>query len=104
MGWAARHIEALQHGNPVKFRPVGNSMAGRIESGQLVTVVPIGPEPIKVDDVVLCRIWGREFLHLVKGIRGSASGKEYMIGNNKGFVNGWIKVSAIFGKLEAVED
>ncbi len=38
MGWASKYIEVLQRGEFVKFRPRGNSMSGKIEGGQLVTV------------------------------------------------------------------
>lgn len=72
MGWASRHIERLQAGEAVQFRPTGHSMRGKVESGQLVTVVPMGitPDsdpPIK-GDVVLCRVRGREYLRLIKAV------------------------------------
>ncbi len=38
VGWASKYIEVLQRGEFVKFRPRGNSMSGKIEGGQLVTV------------------------------------------------------------------
>jgi len=38
MGWATGHIEKLRAGETVSFRPRGNSMTGKIESGQLCTV------------------------------------------------------------------
>ena len=38
MGWATKYIEQLSRGEAVQFRPRGNSMSGKIESGQLVTV------------------------------------------------------------------
>jgi hypothetical protein len=31
-------------------------MTGRIESGQLCTVVPIDPAMLRVGDIVLCRV------------------------------------------------
>jgi len=43
MGWATPYIEKLRRGETVQFRPRGNSMAGKIESGQLCTVVPTTP-------------------------------------------------------------
>ena len=42
LGWATRYIEELQRGTTVQFRPRGNSMTGKIDSGQLVTVQPTG--------------------------------------------------------------
>lgn len=100
MGWAINYIEALRNGRTVSFRPKGNSMQGRIESGQLCTVAPLN-DNLKVGDIVLCRVHGSEYLHLIKAIRSSNS--EYQIGNNKGGINGWIGINNIFGKLIRVE-
>ena len=43
-------------------------MKGRIESGQLCTVAPVDPATLAVGDVVLCRVHGSEYLHIVKAI------------------------------------
>lgn len=99
MGWATGHIEKLRAGETVSFRPRGNSMSGKIESGQLCTVAPIDLQSLKVGDIVLCKVNGREYLHLVKAIQGP----RFQIGNNKGRINGWVSANAIFGKLVAVE-
>ena len=98
MGWASGHIAKLQSRIAVAFRPRGNSMAGLVESGQLVTVVPLDRDPLK-GDIVLCRVRGREYLHLVKAVRGES----YQIGNNRGGVNGWIGRGAIYGRCVKVE-
>lgn len=104
MGWATHHIESLQKGETVSFRPRGHSMKGRIESGQLCTVEPVDTETLKVDDIVLCRVGGKEYLHLVKAIKGTGfNGTRFQIGNNKGHINGWVGPNAIFGKLSKVE-
>lgn len=95
MGWAARYIEKLKSGEMVEFRPRGHSMIGIIASGQLVTVAPIGAgEDIAKGDVVLCKVGGAEYLHLVKAIRNGA----YQIGNNRGGINGWTSRANIFGR------
>jgi hypothetical protein len=39
MGWAAAYIEKLNRGESVSFRPRGNSMTGKIESGQVCNPV-----------------------------------------------------------------
>jgi hypothetical protein len=98
LGWASGHIDRLRRGETVSFRPRGGSMSGRIESGQLCTVSPIDPAMLRVGDVVLCRVRGAEYLHLVKAIRDG----RFQIGNNRGHVNGWIGASGIFGRLDAV--
>jgi len=41
MGWADSHIARLAQGETVQFRPLGNSMVGKIASGQLCTVQPL---------------------------------------------------------------
>lgn len=40
MGWAKPQVEKLQKGETVSFRPTGNSMTPKINSGELVTVSP----------------------------------------------------------------
>jgi hypothetical protein len=75
-------------------------MRGRIESGQLCRVEPIDPTVIDVDDIVLCKVKGHEYLHLVKAIQGP----RFLIGNNRGGTNGWISANAIFGRCVAVQD
>lgn len=70
-------------------------MRPRVKSGQLCTVAPLEEdEPIK-GDVVLCKVNGHEYLHLVKAVQG----ERYQIGNNKGKINGWVRRGMIFGKL-----
>lgn len=99
MGWASHYIAQLKNKETVQFRPRGNSMKGKIESGQLCTVVPI-LEELDVNDIVLCKVRGKEYLHLVK----AKEGDRYLIGNNRGVTNGWIGKSSIFGKLIKVEN
>ena len=93
MGWASRYIEKLKLGETVEFRPRGNSMTGKIESGQLCTIEPA--KDLEVGDIVLCKVGGSQYLHLIKAIQGD----RYQIGNNKGHINGWINRNSIFGKL-----
>lgn len=100
MGWAKYHIARLMKGETVAFRPHGNSMSGRIESGQLCTVASIFVDSkLETGDIVLCKVKGKEYLHLIKAINGN----RYQIGNNKGHINGWISINSIYGKLIKVE-
>ena len=41
-------------------------MSGKIESGQLCTVVPANVEDVNVGDIVLCKVNGFQYLHLIK--------------------------------------
>ena len=100
MGWATQYIEQLQNGEIVQFRPRGNSMVGKIDSGQLCTVEPIDDaETISVGDIVLCKVNGYQYLHLIKALQG----QRFQIGNNRGRINGWVTSSSIFGKCTKVE-
>lgn len=99
MGWATSHIERLKQGHAVSFRPRGNSMAPKIRSGQLCTVEPVDPTVLQVGDIVLCKVKGNEYLHLVKAIQDS----RFQIGNNRGGINGWIGSHSVFGRLVKVE-
>jgi hypothetical protein len=92
--WAKPAIEALKRGQIAVIHPVGNSMKGRVESGQAVTIDP-AREPGE-GDVVLVKVKGRVFLHLVKKV---LSGPLFQIGNNKGGVNGWVGRDAIYGVM-----
>ena len=58
MAWATQHIKRLRDGETVQFRPRGQSMAGRIESGQLVTVAPARAVDVAVGDIVLSVVHG----------------------------------------------
>jgi hypothetical protein len=100
MGWATGYIEKLRNGETVSFRPRGHSMSGKIDSGQLCTVAPVDLASLKVGDIVLCKVRGSEYLHLVKAIQGP----RFQIGNNRGQINGWITGRSIFGKCVRVED
>lgn len=93
MSWASGYIEGLLRGETVQFRPRGNSMTGKIESGQLVTVVPLVDRMPRVGDIVLCKVNGTQYLHLVKAV----SGERFQIGNNRGRINGWTSLRNIFG-------
>lgn len=97
------YVKKLQSGEAVQFRPKGNSMKPRINSGELITVIPITPDVILADnDVVLCRVSGNYYVHLIKAIKDVPE-KRYLIGNNKKWINGWIGINNIFGKVTTVE-
>ena len=98
MGWANDARKELAAGREVKVRPFGGSMRGRIESGQLVTLAPVKPEDVQVDDAVLVAWRGNYLLHLVK------EDGQVLIGNNVGKINGWAEMSAVLGKVVVVEE
>jgi hypothetical protein len=100
MGWASAYIDRLRRGETVSFRPRGHSMKGKIKSGQLCTVEPSDPSSLCAGDIVLCKVNGREYLHLIKAIQG----ERFQIGNNRGRINGWVSAGAIFGRCVKVEE
>ena len=101
MGWATSYIAMLKGGETVSFRPRGHSMKGKIESGQLCTVEPLLDYSIlNKGDIVLCKVNGSEYLHLVKAVQGS----RFQIGNNRGGINGWIGPNSIFGKCVKIQN
>lgn len=94
MTWATMAIRQLQRGETVVIRPRGHSMTPLIHSGESVTVEPIAETAIVVGDIVLCHVRGRDYLHrvLATGPRG------YLIGNARGYPNGWVSRRAIYGR------
>ena len=87
MKWANRAVEQLKQGKRVQVRPRGDSMSGRIEDGQLVTLQPVLPGELNVQDIVLVRVPGKrrelvvlhQILELVTGgtgVLGSALTRE----------------------------
>ena len=104
MNWASHAIVALGRGEQCKVTPHGDSMRPKVESGATVTLAPYGDaEEPAVDDIVLVKVRGVIYLHLIKAIRGGAESRQYQIGNNRGGTNGWVSRKAIFGKAVAVD-
>jgi hypothetical protein len=99
MSWVSDARDALGRGEPATVRPQGGSMRGRIESGQLVTIIPTSFDDLRVDDVVFIRWRGNYLLHLVCGL----GDEQVLIGNALGKVNGWIGAHDVLGKVTAVE-
>jgi hypothetical protein len=93
MSWATHAKEALRRGERVQIRPRGHSMSGKVNDGDRVTLAPVDPATLKVGDIVLVRVHGADYLHLVKAIDRS----RFLIGNNRGGVNGWVDPHAIYG-------
>lgn len=100
MSWASQYIAQLKAGNIIKFRPRGNSMTGKINSGQLVTIKPIdNQEELFKGDIVLCSVSGHHYLHLISAIKNN----RYQISNNHGYINGWTGLNQIYGKVILIE-
>lgn len=94
MGWADRAIEELREGRQAVIRPHGGSMRPLVESGATVTLAPVDVQGLEVGDVVLCRVAGNVYLHLVKAIQGAGADRRVQIGNNR----------AVYGRAIRIEN
>ena len=69
------NIETINHllnGETVIVGGKGNSMTPKLKSGEYVIVEPITENTkIKKRDIVLCKVRGNIYLHLVTGISGN---------------------------------
>lgn len=100
MSWATFLIQSLKQGKTIRFRPRGQSMQGKIESGQLCTVEPIQNfMELQVGDIVLCKVQGAHYLHQISAMRDG----QFQISNNRGYVNGWVRRESIYGKCIKIE-
>ncbi len=99
MNWASFAIEALSKGQTVQIKPRGHSMQGKVNNGDRVTLAPCTPETLKVGDIVLVRVKGNVYLHLIKAIDRS----RFLIGNNRGGINCWVGPNAIYGIAITIE-
>jgi SOS-response transcriptional repressor LexA len=93
MGWAKFAIEKLQHGESAKVRPRGHSMTGKVNDGDLVTLEPCKADTLRPGDIVLVKVKGNVYLHLIKAVNNG----RFLIGNNRGGINGWVGANAIYG-------
>ncbi|PWK71235.1 peptidase S24-like protein [Streptomyces sp. CG 926] len=89
-------------GATVEFRPTGSSMVPLIRSRQRVVVAPVDPARLKPGDIVLARVAGTVYLHLVSAV--DSARKRVQISNNRGRVNGWTGHDRVFGICTAVDD
>jgi hypothetical protein len=65
-------------------------MTGKVNDGDTVILAPVGHE-LAAGEIVLVRCRRHEYLHLIKARQGD----RFLIGNNRGGVNGWVGRRAI---------
>src|SRR5436190_3402990 len=99
MSWAKYAVEALQRGETAQLKPRGHSMRGKVNDGDLVTVEPRDPDKLAVGDVVLVRVRGNVYLHLIK----ARDKDRFLIGNKRGGINGWVGPNCIYGVVTKIE-
>lgn len=88
-------------GDTVEFRPTGHSMTPLVRGGQLVRVAPVDPALVEPGDIVLARVSGTVYLHLVAAV--DRPRRRVLIGNNRGRVNGWTGQERVYGICLAVD-
>jgi hypothetical protein len=101
MGMLDAAASRVAAGATAELRPSGSSMVPLIRSRQQVTVVPVDPAKLEVGDIVLARVAGTVYLHLVSAV--DQARKRVQISNNHGRVNGWTSHDRVFGICIAVD-
>ncbi len=124
MNWAHHAILKLQAGEQATINPHGPSMKGYVESGDTVVVAPVpmitctsckgsgaqqerascqtcngaGEWPdLDENDIVLVKVRGTTYLHLIKRVTGTHPNEKYTIANARRHENGDVRLSAIYG-------
>ena len=100
MSWATRAKELLREGKIAQIRPRGHSMKGKVKSGAHVTLEPCEASKLQVGDIVLVCVRGTDYLHLIK----AKNEERFLIGNNRGGINGWVSSNAIYGLATQIEN
>jgi hypothetical protein len=92
----------VRAGGVVTFRPKGNSMRPLINSGNEVVVAPLAdPARLEVGDIVLVRVAGHTYLHLVDAVDHDR--QRVRIANNRGRVNGWAPWRQVHGICTCID-
>lgn len=93
--------QRLQDGETCKVTGVGNSMTPILKSHQPVICTPVTESTeLSKRDIVMCKVNGHFYLHLIWSIRAAGTTSEmFLIGNNHKHPNGWINRKNIFGKV-----
>lgn len=92
--------EHLMSGETCYVVGIGNSMTPILKSKQPVIVVPVTDETeLKKRDIVLAKVKGHYYLHLIHSIKNDVS---YLIGNNHGHMNGWVSRAKIYGVVKEI--
>lgn len=95
-------LKTLLEKGEVTWKPHGNSMTGKIDSGDQVVVKKVSPQALRVGDAVYAKVKGSYYLHLLSAIDESKG--RYQISNNHGHVNGWVTGDNVFGVCVQIKD
>ena len=90
----------LKNGEICKVTGVGNSMLPILKSRQSVICEPVTTDTVlNRKDIVLCKVNGHHYLHLIHAIKRVKKNVMFLIGNNHGHMNGWISKDRIYGRV-----
>src|SRR5579885_1985249 len=95
-------LETLLEKGEVSWKPHGNSMTPKIESGDSVRVKKADPKALRVGDAVYAKVKGNYYLHLLSAIDETKG--RYQISNNHGHVNGWVTADNVFGVCVQIKE
>lgn len=95
-------LQTLLEKGEVTFKPHGNSMTPKINSGDQVVVKKASVAALRVGDAVYAKVKGSYYLHLLSAIDETKG--RYQISNNHGHINGWVGADNIFGVCVQVKD
>lgn len=95
--WADEAVKRLQNGLFAEVRPPGHSMTGLVGEGDLVALKPFMSYELTPGDIVLVRVPGKRYSHIVLHMVLSVGHEQFLIGSHQGRTDGWVKRSAIFG-------
>lgn len=91
-------VEQLLDGKYIISKEPGNSMAPKLKSREPVILEPVTSfESFEKGDIAYVKIKGKHYTHLVYG---TSPEKGLLIGNNKGYVQGWTK--KVYGKAHLI--
>jgi hypothetical protein len=95
-------LKTLLEKGEVTFKPHGNSMTPKINSGEQVVVKKVDLKAVRAGDAVYAKVKGSYYLHLLSAIDESQN--RYQISNNHGYVNGWVNAEHVYGLCVKVLD
>ena len=101
MSWADEAIESLAQGAYTRIQARGTAMTGKVNEGDMVTLEYCEPRKLVLGDIVLVKVKGTVYLHLIAAINTKEG--RFQIGNTRGEIKGWVSGAAIYGKATRVK-
>ena len=103
MKWQQEARMALAEGRTFTVQPRGNSMGGIIADSNKVTLAPCDSAHIQLGDVVLARVQGKRYRHIVLHQIHAIEAGRLLVGGSVGRLDGWISAEDVFGRVVEIE-